>query len=603
MGIRRRGTSKAVLTLIAGLLVPIVGSAPALAVSNPHGKLLVLAGSGQYLAYADYQVTPAGDPDYAHGVLHVVQPNGVEAALGATPGAAAPDGPTGYRYSLVGPILTASATSDPSEVSWWDLTTATAGTATLPDGATWQGSSPDGWIIVDADHTTVADESTAGTVTSYGQPLPAEAQADGAIHATTGPYGVVSYAADGLLAYQTWAAPLTVVPLNGGAATATVGLTCGSMSTTTVGCSDDGADGQSPDNLAVPLDGGLLARYDGCGTGNVAVGNRLVEVCGTSARPRFAASGRLTWSGVPVLANPGVSAFGNFVTEGPEQQQIISLATAASAATVVVTIAVTPPATLARLDAANLRLAAAAVEAEALNSGALTSPTTTTLPAQILLASADALIKAATAADSSLRPRSTTAVMGVVPYNLSHRPARHPRHAHITTTRSLDRFTHALADRGAVGFGVHRLHGGAHPATFQKADGVFVDPHLPAPVRPTISMVALRAALSKLGQPYVWAAAGPATFDCSGLTQWAYAHAGVPLAHFTGDQWNEGANIAPRDILPGDLILFESPIGGREVIHHVSLYLGAGWMLNAPYTGQYVDVVPVPSGVAGVIRP
>jgi cell wall-associated NlpC family hydrolase len=41
----------------------------------------------------------------------------------------------------------------------------------------------------------------------------------------------------------------------------------------------------------------------------------------------------------------------------------------------------------------------------------------------------------------------------------------------------------------------------------------------------------------------------------------------------------------------------------RTTIHHVGIYLGAGWMVNAPFTGQYVDVVPVPSGVAGVVRP
>src|SRR6202042_780714 len=104
---------------------------------------------------------------------------------------------------------------------------------------------------------------------------------------------------------------------------------------------------------------------------------------------------------------------------------------------------------------------------------------------------------------------------------------------------------------------------------------------------------ALREALSKLGQPYVWAAGGPNTFDCSGLMQWAYAHAGRWLTHFSGDQWNEGRLIPPRDILPGDLILFE--YRHSTTIHHVGMYLGAGWMVNAPFTGQYVDVVQVPS--------
>ena len=110
-------------------------------------------------------------------------------------------------------------------------------------------------------------------------------------------------------------------------------------------------------------------------------------------------------------------------------------------------------------------------------------------------------------------------------------------------------------------------------------------------------MVAVRSALKELGQPYVWAAAGPTTFDCSGLVQWAYAHAGLSLAAFTGYEWNEGRMIPGRDILPGDLILFGDPT------FHVGMYLGAGWMVNAPYTSQYVNVVPVPGRVAGVIRP
>jgi cell wall-associated NlpC family hydrolase len=116
-------------------------------------------------------------------------------------------------------------------------------------------------------------------------------------------------------------------------------------------------------------------------------------------------------------------------------------------------------------------------------------------------------------------------------------------------------------------------------------------------------MVAIWAGLQKLGQPYVWAAAGPSTFDCSGLVQWAYARAGLRFTHFSGAQWNEGRLIKPKQILPGDLLLFDHRIGGRQVIHHVAIYLGAGWMLNAPFTSQYVNVVPVPSGVAGAVRP
>jgi cell wall-associated NlpC family hydrolase len=138
------------------------------------------------------------------------------------------------------------------------------------------------------------------------------------------------------------------------------------------------------------------------------------------------------------------------------------------------------------------------------------------------------------------------------------------------------------------------------PAPFQRRDGVYIDPRLPRPTNPTIGMIAIRAALQKLGQPYVWAAGGPSTFDCSGLTQWAYARAGIHLIHFTGSQWNEGRLLKPRQILPGDLVLFAHRHGP---IHHVGIYLGAGWMVNAPFTSQYVSVTRVSSGVAGVVRP
>jgi cell wall-associated NlpC family hydrolase len=502
-------------------------------------------------------------------------------------------------------MLTDYSAANSSQVQWWNLAAGTSGAATLPGGTTWQGSAPSGWLLVAADRTTADVESTTGVITSYGQPIGDEAHPGGAIDAISGPDGLVAWGADdGELTYESWAEPGLAVPLNAGTPVTAAGLQCGSMSVSTVGCADLGIDGTSTEMVALPLDGSALRTYPGCPSGDVTVGQRLVYACGTPAHPRFAAaSGVVTRSSVTVIAATGVGAFGEFVTEGPVQQQIIAVRTAHSVAKVLVTIARRRPSTLAELDAGNLRTAANAVETEALNSGALSAEPTSQLPAQILLASDIALITAARADDPSFAPKDTRAVMGPVPHPLSH-PTKHPpRHFHITRTRSLGRFTHALSDHGAGGFGMHRRHGGASPAHLQHKDGVYVDPKLPTLTSPTIGMVALRTAMAKLGQPYVWAAAGADTFDCSGLVQWAYAHAGVWLTHFSGDQWNEGRKIHARQILPGDLILFDHHAGGHEVIHHVALYVGAGWMLNAPYTGQYVDVVPVPTGVAGVVRP
>jgi cell wall-associated NlpC family hydrolase len=221
----------------------------------------------------------------------------------------------------------------------------------------------------------------------------------------------------------------------------------------------------------------------------------------------------------------------------------------------------------------------------------------------VLQAASDALIRAARAKDPSLQPADTRSVMGAVPRVLRHHTTPRAHHRHVRTTRSLRLFSHAVPTKGSTGLGTHRPHGGSYPAPFRVRDGVYVQPRLPEPTTPTIGMVALRSALQKIGLPYVWAAAGPSTFDCSGLVQWAYAHAGIRLIHFTGSQYQEGRLLKPKQILPGDLILFDHLVGHHHDIHHVGIYLGAGWMVNAPYTGQYVNVVPVPGSIAGIVRP
>lgn len=112
----------------------------------------------------------------------------------------------------------------------------------------------------------------------------------------------------------------------------------------------------------------------------------------------------------------------------------------------------------------------------------------------------------------------------------------------------------------------------------------------------TIGAQALRFALAKLGDPYVWAAAGPSTFDCSGLVMWAYEHVGISLAHFTGDQWNEGQHIPLSELQPGDLIFMYG-------LDHVGMYVGNGMMVDAPSTGQVVRIEPIPFGaVDGAVR-
>ncbi len=108
------------------------------------------------------------------------------------------------------------------------------------------------------------------------------------------------------------------------------------------------------------------------------------------------------------------------------------------------------------------------------------------------------------------------------------------------------------------------------------------------PVRgDSIGVQALRYAMTRIGDAYVWGAAGPDTFDCSGLVVWAYAHLGISLPHYTGDLWNSGVHVPRSQLEPGDLLFFFADIG------HVGIYVGNGFMLDAPTYGIPVGIHPV----------
>lgn len=92
----------------------------------------------------------------------------------------------------------------------------------------------------------------------------------------------------------------------------------------------------------------------------------------------------------------------------------------------------------------------------------------------------------------------------------------------------------------------------------------------------------LSFARSQLGKPYVWGAAGPSSYDCSGLTQAAWKAAGVDLPRTTWDQVKVGERIATKDLLPGDLVFF------YDDISHVGIYIGDGMMIHAPKPGANV---------------
>ncbi|BCJ76432.1 hypothetical protein CS0771_59760 [Catellatospora sp. IY07-71] len=110
------------------------------------------------------------------------------------------------------------------------------------------------------------------------------------------------------------------------------------------------------------------------------------------------------------------------------------------------------------------------------------------------------------------------------------------------------------------------------------------------------------AACRQIAKKYVFGSNGPDTFDCSGLTQWAWAKAGVELTHYTKAQWTEGKRVSTPIV--GDLVFFYP----NDNLHHMGMYVGKvngrKVMVHAPHTGdvvrmQYIDVMPL----AGYVRP
>jgi cell wall-associated NlpC family hydrolase len=112
-------------------------------------------------------------------------------------------------------------------------------------------------------------------------------------------------------------------------------------------------------------------------------------------------------------------------------------------------------------------------------------------------------------------------------------------------------------------------------------------PDLVLPLATNVGTTALRAALSQRGKPYVWGAAGPDAYDCSGLVVWAFAQEGISLPHYTGSLWNSGMHVSRDQLEPGDLVFFFADIS------HVGIYLGNGLMVDAPSAGQDVQVQAV----------
>jgi cell wall-associated NlpC family hydrolase len=108
------------------------------------------------------------------------------------------------------------------------------------------------------------------------------------------------------------------------------------------------------------------------------------------------------------------------------------------------------------------------------------------------------------------------------------------------------------------------------------------------PLAPTeAAAIAVKTALAQVGDRYVWGTSGPDTFDCSGLTSYAYAAAGVSLPHSSRAQAGLGRAVSRAELQPGDLVYFFSPVS------HIGLYIGGGMMVHARTSGRPVAVTSV----------
>lgn len=132
--------------------------------------------------------------------------------------------------------------------------------------------------------------------------------------------------------------------------------------------------------------------------------------------------------------------------------------------------------------------------------------------------------------------------------------------------------------------------GGTNLAANQSIDGLGANPK---------ALQAVAAAMTRLGDPYVWGAEGPHQFDCSGLAWWSYRQVGVTVPRVANAMYHGTPAINPTkttrgdQLLPGDLVYFATNPSDWRTIYHMGIYIGGGRMIQAPTTGDVVKISPV----------
>jgi cell wall-associated NlpC family hydrolase len=144
---------------------------------------------------------------------------------------------------------------------------------------------------------------------------------------------------------------------------------------------------------------------------------------------------------------------------------------------------------------------------------------------------------------------------------------------------------------------IGKINSSAMEQAMQIFDSTGSYPTFTLPTENTVGAIALRYALTRRGDAYVWGAAGPSQFDCSGLVVWSFAQEGISLPHYTGSLWDLGTHVSEADLEPGDLVFFFADES------HVGIFVGNGLMVDAPTFGQPVQVQQIDwSAYVGAVR-